>query len=77
MSFYSLALREPVDLETRQSPASGRVPSRSEVEQVLIRFAFEEELLFEAICNLPPAGQIVRRRLERTTNALMSLMDTP
>ncbi|KAB1073343.1 hypothetical protein [Methylobacterium planeticum] len=54
----------------------GPPPSRGDIEAVLIRFAFQEELLFEGLCDIPPAASRVRTRLQRTTDALMALLQT-
>jgi hypothetical protein len=43
---------------------------------VLIRFAFQEELLFEGPCDIPPATSRVQKRLQRTIDALMALLQS-
>ena len=52
-----------------------RPPTRDEVEAVLTQVAFREELFFDGLCDLHQSGQAARLRLQRTTNALMSLIE--
>lgn len=60
------------NLEGRSARPSA--PSRGDIEAVLIRFVFQEELLFEGLCDIPPAASKVQKRLQRTTDALMALL---
>jgi hypothetical protein len=54
-----------------------RVPSRRDIEEVLVRCAFGEELLFAGLCDVPMPGGEIQKRLERTTDALMALLNAP
>jgi hypothetical protein len=63
-----------ISLESWSERHRRRVPSRREVEEVLIRCAFQEELLFEGLCDIPMRGGEVQKRLDRTTDALLALM---
>ncbi|TXN38895.1 PilZ domain-containing protein [Methylobacterium sp. WL119] len=51
-------------------------PVRCEVEEILRECAFNEELLFEALCpDLDSEVTITKTRLEKTTTALMDLIE--
>jgi hypothetical protein len=51
------------------------VPTRADIETVLVQLVFQDELVLEAACGLPKAEQAVRERLDRVTDALMTLIE--
>ena len=52
-----------------------RAPSRADIESILFRHAFYDDLIFEALCNLPEADQAIRNRMRLCTDALMRLIE--
>ena len=77
MGIEASSIGTAVSLRDWRERRMRRVPTRDEVEAVLTQVAFREELFFDGLCDLHQSGRGVRLRLQRTTDALMSLMESP